>query len=84
MESRQRLQHRDALPREEGDMIREYNAMHEENSMSSWPREDVVEKGERRKNDNERVREGEEREREKMGKERRIRAERERRKRTIR
>ena len=35
-----------AMPKEEGDVIREYNAMHEENF---WLRDDLVEKEERRK-----------------------------------
>ena len=30
------LQDRDALPKEEGDVIREYKSMHEENFLSSW------------------------------------------------
>ena len=34
------LQYRGALPQEEGDIIREYLAMHEENFMSGWLRED--------------------------------------------
>ena len=29
------------MPKEEGDAVREYNAMHEENFLSSWLREDV-------------------------------------------
>ena len=36
-----RLQERGAMPKEEGDVIREYNAMSEENFRSSWLREDV-------------------------------------------
>ena len=41
MESRKRkmLQDRGALPREEGDVVREYNATHEKNFLSSWLRE---------------------------------------------
>ena len=31
-----------ALSREEGDVIREYDAMHEENFLSSWLRKDLV------------------------------------------
>ena len=46
-----RLQERGALPREEGDVIREYEAMHEENFLSSWLREDLVGKEERKKED---------------------------------
>ena len=34
------LQDRGALSREEGDAIREYEAMHEENFLNSWLRED--------------------------------------------
>ena len=34
------LQDRGALPREEGDAIREFQAMREENFLSSWLRED--------------------------------------------
>ena len=51
MESRQRkmLQDRGALPKEEGDVVREYKAMHEENFLSSWLRKDVDGKEERRK-----------------------------------
>ena len=37
------------LVKEEGDVIREYKAMHEENSLSSWLREDGKEKEERKK-----------------------------------
>ena len=29
------------LPEDEGDLVREYKAMHEENFLSSWLREDV-------------------------------------------
>ena len=48
-EREKRLQDRGALPREEGDVIREYNAMHEENFLSSWLREHLVGKEERRR-----------------------------------
>ena len=41
---------------EEGDVIREWNAMYEENFLSSWPREDLVDKQESRKKVKERVR----------------------------
>ena len=34
---------RGALPNEDGDQLREYKAMHEENFLSSWLREDVKE-----------------------------------------
>ena len=43
------LHDRGALPREEGDVVREYKAMHEENFSSSWPRADVEGKEEGRK-----------------------------------
>ena len=39
-----RLRERGAMPKEEGDVIREYNAMHDENFLSSWLREDLVER----------------------------------------
>ena len=52
-----RLQERGAIPKEEGDVIREYNAMHEESFLSSWLREDLVEKQERRKKVKEETRE---------------------------
>ena len=42
-----RLQDRGALPREEGDVVREYKAVYEENFLSSWLREDLVRKEER-------------------------------------
>ena len=32
------------LPKEEGDVLGEYKAVHEENFLSSWLREDVKEK----------------------------------------
>ena len=41
------LQDRGALPKEEGDIVREYNAMHEKNFLSSWPRENLEGKEER-------------------------------------
>ena len=53
------LQKRGAIPKEECDVIREYNAMHEENFLSSWLRADLVEKEERRKKVKERVKEEE-------------------------
>ena len=31
------LQDRGALPKEEGHVVREYKAMHEENFLGSWP-----------------------------------------------
>ena len=62
-----------------GDVIREYNALHEENFSSSWLREGLVEKEERKKKVNERIREGERKEGEKRGgKEKRWRERRER------
>ena len=42
-----RLQDRGAFPREEGDVIRECNAMHEENFRNSWLREGGEDKKER-------------------------------------
>ena len=45
------MQDRGALPREGGKVIREYNAIHEENFLSSWLREETVGKDERRKED---------------------------------
>ena len=41
------LEERGALPKEEGDASREYKAIHEENFLSSWLREDGREKEER-------------------------------------
>ena len=41
------LKERRDLPKEEGDSVREYKAMHEENFLSSWLREDVRVKEER-------------------------------------
>ena len=41
------LRDRGAMPKEEGDVIREYKAMHEEIVLSSWLREDGIEKEER-------------------------------------
>ena len=43
------LQDRSALPKEGSDVIREYKAMHEENFLSSWLREDVEGTAERKK-----------------------------------
>ena len=42
-----RLQDRGALPREEGDVIREYKAMHEENFFCSWSKDVGQDKKER-------------------------------------
>ena len=36
-----KLEDRGALPREDGDLLREYQAMHEENFLTSWLRGDV-------------------------------------------
>ena len=44
------LQGRGALLEEEGDIVREYKAMHGEKFLSSWLREDVERLEERRKN----------------------------------
>ena len=37
------------MPKEEGDVIREYNVMHEENFLSSWLKGDLVEKEEKKR-----------------------------------
>ena len=42
------LRERRALPKEEGDVIGGYKAMHEENFLSSWLRGDVKKNEERR------------------------------------
>ena len=54
------LQDRGTLPEEEGDIARECKAMHEENFLNGWLREDVEGKGERRKDRVEKAREEEE------------------------
>ena len=41
------MKKRGELPNEEGDAVREYKAMHEENFWSRWPREDERGKEER-------------------------------------
>ena len=41
------MRERGALPKEEGDAVGENKAMHEENFLSSWLREDESEKEER-------------------------------------
>ena len=51
------LQERGAMPKEEGDVVREWNAMHEEKFFRSWLREDLVGKKERRKKVDEKIRE---------------------------
>ena len=43
------LRERGEFPKEEGDAVREYKAMHEENFCSSWLREDGKVKEGRRK-----------------------------------
>ena len=40
------VEDRRGMPKEEGDSIREYKAMHEENFPSSWMMEDVESKAE--------------------------------------
>ena len=57
--AREKLQERGAMLEEESDVIREYNAKHEENFQSSWLREDQVEQEEGKQKVNERIREGE-------------------------
>ena len=47
------------MPWEEGDDIREYKVMHEENFLSSWLREDGEDKGIRRRDGKKRIREEE-------------------------
>ena len=47
------LEYRGALPKEDGDLPREYQAMHEENFLSSWLREDMEREQEERKRLNE-------------------------------
>ena len=66
------MRERGALPKEEGHAIREYKAMHEENFLSSWLREDGREKEERtvdmsNENEEERGEMGEEKGRTKRG-----------------
>ena len=59
---KKKLQHRGArCLREEGDIVREDKATHEENFLSSWLREDVEGIEERRKNFEEKAREEESR-----------------------
>ena len=36
------VQEKSAMPKEEGDAVREYNAMHEESFLSSWLRKDLI------------------------------------------
>ena len=56
---RKMLEGRGDLPKEDGDQPREYKAVHEENFLSSWPREDVEDTVEGRKNMNKEAREEE-------------------------
>ena len=42
------LQDRGALPEEEGDVVREYKAMHEDNFLSSWLKDVWEDKKERK------------------------------------
>ena len=42
------LENRGVLHKEEGDLVREHKAMHEENLLGSWLREDVERKAEER------------------------------------
>ena len=60
LEREKRLQERGARPEEEGDVIREYIAINEEDFLRSWLREDLVEKEERSQTVKKRVREEEE------------------------
>ena len=46
------LQDRGTLPREEGDSVREYTAMHEGTFISSWLREDVGRRGRKKDREN--------------------------------
>ena len=64
------LQDRGALLKEEGDVIREYKAVHEENFLNSWLSEDVEGKEERQKGGQGDQRRGEQKE-EKRRRERR-------------
>ena len=52
-----RLQDRGVSFREEGDVVREYQAMHAKNFLSTWLREDVVGQEERRKKVDKKIRE---------------------------
>ena len=54
-EREKRLQDIGAVPREEGAVIRKYNAMHEENFLSSWLREDLVGEEERIKKEDKKI-----------------------------
>ena len=68
MREKKVLRERGALPKEEGDAVREYKAMHEESFLSSWLREDG---GEKEKRTVEMSGENEERDEEEKGKEKR-------------
>ena len=45
------LEDRGAVPKEDGDLLREYQAMREENFLSSWLREDAEVKTRRREHE---------------------------------
>ena len=60
------LQDRSTLLQKEGDIVREYKALHEENFLINWLREDVESTEERRKRREEKVREQENRSGERM------------------
>ena len=47
------LEDRGALRRADGDLLREYQGMHEENFLSNWLREDVAGKEDERERPNE-------------------------------
>ena len=53
------LEDRGALPREDGDLLREYHALHEGYFLSSWLREDVEGKEEERERLNKEAKEEE-------------------------
>ena len=61
------LEDRGALPKEDGDLLREYQAMHEENFLSSWLREDMEREEEERKRLNEEAGRGRKQQWEKRG-----------------
>ena len=50
---REKKEERGALPKEDGDLLRGYQAMHEENFLSSWLRENVEGEEEERERLNE-------------------------------
>ena len=55
------LRDRGALPKEEGNFVRVWKAMHADNFLSSWLREDVESREERRKDMEKKTREEESR-----------------------